>query len=69
MEEQKNNTKYPNLLAEIKRKGETQSYLAKLLDITIATVNLKLNGKRDWKISEIETICNHYGKGYDELFK
>ena len=61
--------KYPNLLAEIRRRGETQDDIAKLLNIARTTVNIKLQGKRDWTISEIETICNHFEMGYYDLFK
>lgn len=61
--------KYPNLLAEIKRSGETQDDVAKLLNITRTTVNFKISGRREWTISEIESLCEHYGKDYYELFK
>ena len=61
--------KYSNLLAEMKRHGETQYDIAKLLNLNKATVNIKLQGKRDWNISEIKVICDHYKMGYDELFQ
>lgn len=61
--------KYPNLILEIKRRGETQDDLSKLLGIARTTVNFKISGKREWTISEIEAICNHYEKNYYELFK
>lgn len=61
--------KYPNLLAEMRRKGETQDDLCKLLGLCRTTVNFKLSGRYEWTIGEIETICNHYEKDYYELFK
>ena len=61
--------KYPNLLLEIKRRGETQDDLSELLGISRTTVNFKLSGKSDWTISEIEAICEHYDKDYYDLFK
>jgi DNA-binding Xre family transcriptional regulator len=61
--------KYPNLILEIKRRGETQDDLSKILGITRATFNLKLQGKSEWTISEIEKICEHYDMNYYELFK
>ena len=61
--------KYPNLILEIKRRGETQDDLSKLLGITRTTFNFKLQGKSEWTISEIEKICEHYDMNYYELFK
>lgn len=61
--------KYPNLLLEIKRYGETQDDLGKLLGKSRTTINFKLSGKSEWTIDEIEKICEHFGKDYYELFK
>lgn len=61
--------KYPNLILEIKRRGETQDNLSKLLGISRTTFNFKLQGKSEWTISEIEKICEHYEMNYYELFK
>lgn len=61
--------KFPNLLAEMKKRGETQYDLAKMLKVTQATMSRKLAGKVQWRIGEIEDICEHYDKGYYELFK
>lgn len=51
------------------RRGETQKELAKLLGVTRENVCLRLNGHRDFSISEIEKICEYYNKDYYELFK
>ena len=61
--------KYPNLRAEMARNRETQQDLAELLGVSIPTVWRKLSGIFDWTISEIEIICEHYNKDYNELFK
>ena len=61
--------KYPNLLAEIKRRGETQDDIAKILKVSRVTANKKIVGKCEWSISDIELLCNHYKKDYYELFK
>lgn len=61
--------KYPNLAAEIARKGETQQELANLLGISRPTVCYKLQGKVDWTIGEIEILCEHFQKDYYQLFK
>ncbi len=61
--------KYPNLLAEMKRNGETQTDVGKLLGVTQLTISKKLAGINDWTITEIETLCKHYGMSFYELFK
>lgn len=61
--------KYPNLVGEMAKHGDTQISLGKLLNITNGSVSKKLSGEREWTISEIDTICEHYKKDYYELFK
>lgn len=61
--------KYPELLGEMAKHGDTQKSLANLIDITYASVCRRLSGKSDWTKSEIDKICEHYGKNYYELFK
>lgn len=65
----KHEVKYPNLVAEMARNGDTQKTLAELLGTTIATISRKLAGKIDWSIWEVETICEYYKKDYYQLFK
>lgn len=38
-----------------------QTELADLLGLSVQTVNAKLNGKRDFTLSEVKAICLHYG--------
>ena len=61
--------KYPNLAAEMAKRGEKQQAIAKLLGLTIATISRKLSGKISWTIEEVEKLCDHYGKDYYTLFK
>lgn len=61
--------KYPELAGEMAKRGDTQKSLATLLGITYASVCRRLSGKSEWTISEVEKICEHYGKNYYELFK
>lgn len=61
--------KYPNLVGEMAKHGDTQKSLGKLLNITNGSVCKKLSGEREWTISEIDLICEHYKKDYYELFK
>ena len=67
--EKKKEIKFPELLAEMARRGETQETIAKLLGLTRATISRKLSGKIEWTIGEIEILCEYYGKDYYQLFK
>lgn len=61
--------KYPNLVAEMAKHGHSQKTISKVIGINNTNVSKRFLGKRDWKISEIEKICEFYGKSYEELFK
>lgn len=61
--------KYPKLVKEMSDKGENQTILSKQLGLTQATISRKLSGKIDFTIEEVEKICEHFKKGYYELFK
>ena len=61
--------KYPKILAEMDLHREGQKDLAKLLNVKQPTIWRKLMGRNEWKISEIEILCKHYKKKYEQLFK
>ena len=61
--------KYPGLVAEMAKHGDTQRTIAKLLGITSPNISTRFSGKVEWSISEIDKICEYYGKDYNELFK
>ncbi len=61
--------KYPGLVAEMARHGDNQKTISKLLGITSPNISLRFSGKVEWSISEINKICDYYGKSFDELFK
>ena len=61
--------KFPKLLAEMAKKGDTQETLAKLLKLTQPCISRRLKGETTWSIGDIETICEYYNKDYYELFK
>ena len=63
------NRKYPNLLAEMARKGDTKGKICEVLGIKRTTLWSRLNGEYQWKQSEIDKLCERYNKSYDELFK
>lgn len=61
--------KYPELVGEMAKRGDTQKSLAQLLGITYASVCRRLSGKSEWTIGDVDKICEHYKKDYYELFK
>lgn len=60
---------FPGLHGEMARRGETQQELAKLINISEQCISRKFTGKNQWTFNEIEKLCEHYNKNYDELFK
>ena len=60
---------YPGLAVEMARHGETQETLAEMLDLSVSAFNRRMNGKVEWTIHEIDKVCRHYGKSYEEIFK
>ena len=61
--------KYPNLIAEMARCGDTYTTLAELLGLSVSGVGRRLNGLVEWSKSEIDTLCDHYAQPYDYLFR
>lgn len=60
--------RYSNLVAEMARRGDTYGTLAELLDTSISAIGRRINGTVEWTKSEIDILCDHYGKTYDDLF-
>ena len=42
-----------------------QNELAELLDISLQSVNMKVNGKQDFTLPQVKKICEHYGISAD----
>ena len=42
-----------------------QSEIAELLDISLQSVNLKVNGKQDFTLQQVKKICEHYNISAD----
>lgn len=61
--------KYSRVVAEMRAKGESQQTLSAILGIRDNTLRNKFDGKAEWTISEIYTLCEHYNKNFYELFK
>jgi len=45
-----------------------QAELAKLLGLTIQSINNKINGRQEFSLTEVKTICSHYGISADVYF-
>ena len=43
----------------------TQRELAELLDLSLTSINKKVNGKEDFSLAQIRTICEKYGLSAD----
>ena len=67
--EEKKKVLYPNLAAEMARNGDKTRDVASLLGITRSAVNSKMNGLMAWTQKQIDILCEHYDKTYEELFK
>lgn len=60
---------YLNIIKEIKRTGDTQRNLSRILGVSELTFRKKLAGITQWTIDEIDKLCNHFDMDYYELFK
>ena len=49
-------------------KGISQKELANLLDISVASVSLKVNNKQPFTLSQIQKICKAYSISADAYF-
>lgn len=49
-------------------RGIKQAEIAETLGIDISNVNLKLNGKQDFTLSQVKTLCEKYEISADEYF-
>lgn len=61
--------KYPELAAEMAKRGDTQKVIGELLNLPSGSITRRLAGEIEWSISEINKICKYYQKSYEELFK
>lgn len=59
------NLKFKGFMAE---NGIKQTEIAEVLEIDVANVNLKVNGKQDFTLAQIRTLCEKYHISADEYF-
>ncbi len=58
-------SKLKGLMAE---KNMTQQELAQILQISISTLNFKINGRSDFSVKEAKKVSNFFGKTIEEIF-
>lgn len=61
--------KYPELIAEMAKRGDMLKDVAPELGISYATLSRKLSGKGEFTLKEIKLLCKRYEKNFYELFK
>ena len=60
---------YPNLINEMARQDITVTDMAKLLNVSQATIYRRLNGKSDFLLREAVKICQYFdNENAAELF-
>ncbi len=59
---------YPGLRAEMSYHNEDTEDLSKLLNISADTTRRRLRGKKEFDLSECQTLMDHYDRTFEELF-
>ena len=59
--------RFQNIKAEMARNDYTIQRLSKMIGICSNSLSFKLNGKREFTLSEIEKIANIFNKSIDFL--
>lgn len=59
---------YSKLKGLMVEKKITQQQLAQILEMSITTLNFKINGKSDFNVKEAKKVSNFFGKTLDETF-
>jgi predicted transcriptional regulator len=59
---------FPNLAGEMAKRGDTVETIAKILDVSKPIAYSRLQGKSDFRIGEVEKLCEHYNSDYATLF-
>lgn len=60
---------YPNLAAEMARKGESTDDLGKMLGIDKSQAYRKLHGQSKWTLGDCEILYEHYKVDIHKLFE
>lgn len=68
LSKQKLTTTHDKLRALCIEHGFTQQDMAELLGISVSSFNMKLNGKREFTITEIQKIVKWFGLPFEKIF-
>ena len=60
---------FPEVVKEMEKRKETQSDLAKILNLDVSQVCRKLKGEVAWTFGDAMIMTKHYRRGLWELFK
>ena len=61
--------KYRKLKAAMVMCCDNLTDIADLFGISVAGASKRMNGKQEWRISEIKKLCRRYNKTFEELFE
>lgn len=65
-----NNTRFPELVKQMKEHKEPLSKIATLIQqANTSQISRRLSGKIEFTISEAKILCNHYNIKFEELFR
>lgn len=59
---------YPNLRAELARKGLSLEDVARIIGKSVNAASMKLNGRRDFRLGECKALAETLGLPIDVLF-
>lgn len=59
---------YPNLASEMVKRGENVETIAKIIGVSIPIAYGRFTGRTDFRIGEVEKLCEHYNSDYTILF-
>jgi hypothetical protein len=60
---------FPEVVKEMKKRNESQSDLAKILDLDVSQVCRKLKGEVAWTFGDAMIMTKHYRRGLWSLFR
>jgi len=63
------NALFPEVVKEMKKKGESQTDLAKILGLDVSQVCRKLKGEIAWTFGDAMVMTKHYRRGLWSLFR
>lgn len=63
------NTKYPEVVKQMKLHKQSLQDVADLLGISDRSVIRRLSGEVEWSIGDVDTLCRYYNIDFWKLFR